>query len=375
MKKPDDLIIREANRAGIVRDFIRLPYRLYRSHRCWVPPLLCEEKRMFSRKRNHFLGKNPVVLYVCYRGKIPVGRIAGIINKEHNRYHKDKVAFFGFFECVRDDPAAGQLFRAVSRWVQDNGADVLRGPTNFTLNEVSGLLIDGFDEPPFIMMPYNPPYYEELYRKNGFEIAMRFFAYDATADSARFPAAADKVEKRLRDNGLTIRNINLKNLAADVKTFIDMFNSTWKENWGFIPASVEEAVEDFRKVKGFAKWDLLLMALYKGQPAGFVIALPDIHQAIKPLKGRLLPFNWIKLLRNLEKIDQIRVVLMGIRKEFRSKGIDLVLYKKILENGVRHNYYRAELSWVLENNGMMNQVLQHINAKKNKTYAIFEKHL
>jgi len=373
MKNSENFIVKETDQPGVLKDFIRLPYRLYRDNPHWVPPLLSEEKRMLNKKLNPFLKKNPVVMYVCYRGRTPVGRIAGIINQNHNSIHKDKAAFFGFFESIRDDSVAEQLFRAVSHWVKNKGADALRGPTNFSLNDVSGLLIDGFDEPPFILMPYNFSYYEELYRKNGFDIAMRFFAYDVTHDTVQFPSLLDKLAKRLKENEITIRTIDFKELERDSKIIVDIFNSTWHENWGFIPISFEEALEDFRKVKLFAKKDLIFIAEHKGQPVGFSLSLPDIHQAIKSFNGRLLPFNWIKLIRNLKKINQIRVVLMGVRKEFRSKGIDLMFYKKIMENSLRYNYHRAELSWILENNRMMNRVLDHINAKKNKTYAIFEK--
>ncbi|UCH95654.1 MAG: hypothetical protein JSV88_02095 [Candidatus Aminicenantes bacterium] len=371
----DTLFIKEANQhqPQVFKDFVRLPFRLYKDNPYWVPPLLAEERRFISKKYNPFLRRNPAVLYVCYKNGTPVGRIAGIINKEHNNYHKDHTAFFGFFESINDDAVAERLFQAVTLWVKERGADSLRGPTNFTLNDVSGLLIDGFDESPFIMMPYNPSYYQEFYQKNGFEVAMRFFAYDVTQDTIQFPNFLDKLEKRLKEKDIRIRNLNFNELEKDFKIVVDVFNQAWNENWGFTPLTFEEAVEDFRKVKIFAKPDLILFAEYKGEPVGFAIALPDINQALKPLKGRLFPFNWLKFLRRVKKINQIRVVLMGVLKEHRNKGIDLMLYKRIVDNSLRHQYHRAELSWILENNRMMNRVLEHINAKKHKTYAIFEK--
>jgi GNAT superfamily N-acetyltransferase len=368
-------IIKEANRheSRVLKDFIRLPYRLYRDNPYWVPPLISEEKRFLSKKHNPFLEKNPVVFYVCYRGKTPVGRIAGIINREHNNYHKDKTAFFGFFESIDDHTVAGLLFEAVARWVKEQGADALRGPTNFTINDVSAMLLDGFDEVPFLMMPYNPAYYEKLYRENGFDIAMRVFAYEVTQDTIKFPKLLDRLDKRLENNEIQIRNLNFKKFDSDFKIIVDIFNRTWDKNWGFTPISYEEAVEEFKKVKVFVRPDLIFIAEHKGEPAGFALALPDINQVLKPLQGRLLPFNWIKLLWNLKKINRIRVVLMGVLEKYRSKGIDLMFYKKIVDNSLRHDYYRAELSWILENNLMMNRVLQHINARRSKVYAIFEK--
>jgi GNAT superfamily N-acetyltransferase len=370
-------VIKEADghQPRILKDFILLPYRLYKDNPYWVAPLLSEEKLFLSRKHNPFLQRNPVVYYVCYRGETPVGRVAGIINQEHNRLHNDHTAFFGFFESIEDDDVARLLFEAVGQWVNGKGAEVLRGPTNFTLNDVSGLLLEGFTEPPFIMMPYNPSYYERLYRDNGFDIVMRFFAYDVTDDTIRFPDLFDRLEERLAENDIQIRNFDFNRFERDFKIVVEVFNQAWQENWGFTPISSAEALEDFRKVRSFAKPDLIFIAEHKGEPAGFVLALPDVNQALKPLKGRLLPFNWLRLLRGIKKINQIRVVLMGVSKKYRSKGIDLMFYKKVVDNALRHQYRRAELSWILENNQMMNRVLNHINAKKNKIYGIFEKNI
>ena len=373
MKHTGNLTIKDTGQPGVFKDFVRLPYRLYHKNPQWVPPLFSEEKRTLDKKQNPFLKKNPAILYVCYKDKTPVGRIAGIINEAHNKIHKDNTAFFGFFESIPDDAVAGQLFQAVSHWVKDRGADTLRGPTNFSLNDVSGLLIEGFDEPPFILMPYNPPYYVELLRKNGFEIVMRYLAYYVAREAVKIPGFMEKLEKRLKNNGIIIRNIDFSNLERDSKMIVEIFNHSWNENWGFVPVSYEEALEDFRKVRVFAKTDLIFIAEHEGRPVGFALALPDIHQAIKPLNGRLLPFNWIKLLRNIKKIDQIRVLLMGVLKEYRSKGVDLMFYKKIVDSSFRYNFRRAELSWILEDNRMMNRVLEHINAKVGKSYAIFEK--
>jgi GNAT superfamily N-acetyltransferase len=373
----DTFVIKEANQheSRVLKDFIRFPYWLYKENPYWVPPLLGEEKRFLSKKHNPFLKNNPVVFYVCYRGKTPVGRIAGIINKEHNNYHEDKTAFFGFFEAIDDERAAERLFQAVTQWVKEKGADALRGPTNFTINDVSALLLDGFDETPFLMMPYNPSYYEELYRKNGFDIAMRFFAYEVTQDTIKFPNLLDRLDKRLKNDDIQIRNLSFKTFDKDFRVIVDIFNRAWDHNWGFTPISYEEALEEFKKVKVFVKPDLILIAEHKGEPAGFALALPDINQVLKPLRGRLFPINWIKLLWNLKKINRIRVALMGVLEEYRSKGIDLMFYKKIVDNSLHHDYYKAELSWILENNRMMNRVLQHINAKRSKVYAIFEKKL
>jgi len=375
MTNSGELTVKQVLTRATQKDFVMLPYRLYKENPYWVPQLIQEEKRTFDQRQSPFLKKNKVTFFVCYRRSEPVGRIAAIINHIHNRYHHDKVAFFGFFESIDDEQVAKVLFESATVWVKEQGAEVLRGPTNYSMNDVAGLLIHGFDQSPYILMPYNPPFYQGLLEKNGFRLAMRFLAYEVTAGTIRFPRFLDRLERRLNDGDIQIRPLNLKELARDFKMICDIMNQAWAENWGFTPVSFEESMEDFRKVKIFAPHDLILIAEYQGQPAGFAIALPDINQVLKPLNGRLFPFNWLKLLRNIKKINRIRVVLMGVLKEHRHRGIDLMFYKKIVDHSRKYNYQRAELSWILESNEMMNRVLEHINAKVTKNYAIFEKEI
>lgn len=371
------LIIREASRKNkrILKDFVNLPYSLYSENPHWVPPLVSEEKKRLNPRYHPFLKSNEVTYFVCYRGSTPVGRIAGIINKDHNRHYGDQTAFFGFFESVDDDAVAEQLFTAVELWVKGRGADTLRGPTNYTINDISGLLIQGFDKPPFIMMTYNLPYYESLLQRNGFELAMRFFAYNVTRDAIRFPNVLERLQKRQQDIGITVRCADFGFTRMEAQNVMEIFNRSWSNNWGFIPFAEEELIRAFEQVKFFAKEDLILFAEYKGRPVGFALALPDINQLLHSMNGKLLPFNWIKLMLGFRKINRIRVLLLGVMPEFRSKGIDLMFYKKLLENSQKHGYQQAELSWILESNTMMNRVLEHINAVKYKEYGMFEKKL
>ncbi|HUU06646.1 MAG TPA: N-acetyltransferase [Patescibacteria group bacterium] len=357
------------------REFILFPYRLYRDNPCWVPPLLSEEKKFLLRRHNPFLLNNRIELFLCRRGQETLGRIAAILNLDHQRQHHDRCGFFGMFECVDDARVAKKLFEAAGEWLSENGADTLRGPTSFSLNGISGLLIDGFSLPPAILMAYNLPYYQALLENLGFSQAMRFFAYEVTDQTIKFPRAVDRLEKKLLDGGIRFRYMDFARAERDMAIIIDLFNQAWAENWGFVPATIEEGLDDFKKMKLFAKPDLVIIAEKDGRPLGFSFSLPDANQAIQPLAGRLFPFNWLRLLRNLKKIDRIRVTLMGVAKEFRNQGIDLMFYKKTAENAVRHGFFKAEMSWVLESNEPMNRVLRHINAQLTKTYAVYEKSL
>lgn len=370
-----ELTINRVDGRRLCREFIRFPYRLYRQSPNWVPPLLSEERKFLQKRHNPFLLNNQVELFLCQRGGETVGRIAAILNRDHQRHHRDRCGFFGMFECVNDPQVAKKLLQAASRWVRETGADTLRGPMSFSMNGIAGLLIDGFSKPPAVLMAYNLPYYQDLLEQLGFRQVMRFFAYEVSNQTIRFPRAGDRLEARLHDSGIRFRYMDFSQAERDMAIVIDLFNQAWADNWGFVPATLAEGMDDFKKMRQIAKEDLIIFAEKEGRPVGFSLSLPDINQAIQPLRGRLLPCNWLRLLRNLKKIDHIRVTLMGVVKEYRNLGIDLAFYKKTAENAVRQGYFKAEMSWILESNEPMNRVLRHINAFITKTYALYEKDL
>ncbi|MBN2346778.1 MAG: N-acetyltransferase [Candidatus Aminicenantes bacterium] len=372
--KPQPLILRADSRR-LRREFVMLPYRLYRGDPCWVPPLVGEEKKFLQPRHNPFLRGNEVELFLCRRGNETVGRIAAVLNRDHQRHHNDRCGFFGMFECVNDPLVAERLLGAAGDWLRERGVDTLRGPASFSLNSVAGLLIDGFDLPPAVMMAYNPPYYRQLFAGLGLREVMKFFAYEVSRDTIRFPRAAERLEGRLRDEGIRFRSFDLQHAERDMATLIDLFNRAWADNWGFVPTTLEEGLDDLKKMRPVIRPDLILLAEKNGSAVGFSLSLPDINQALRPLNGRLFPLNWLRLLRNLRRIDRIRVTLMGVLQEYRHLGIDLVFYKMTSANAKRYGIHKAEMSWILESNEAMNRVLRHINARITKTYAIFEKGL
>jgi len=357
------------------REFIMFPYRLYSGNPCWVPPLVGEEKKFLQARHNSFLRGNPVELFLCRRGGETVGRIAAVLNRDHQRHYRDHCGFFGMFECVNDPQVAEKLIQAAAEWLRGNGADRLRGPASFSLNSIAGLLTQGFDRPPAVLMAYNPPYYQELLEGHGFRQVMRFFAYEVSRETIRFPRATERLEERLSAEGIRFRTFNLKRAERDMAILIDLFNQAWADNWGFVPTTLAEGLEDLKKMRPVIQPDLILFAEKDGKPLGFSLSMPDINQALRPLGGRLFPFNWLRLLRSLKKIDRIRVTLMGVLKEYRHLGIDLAFYKMTADNAMRLGIHKAEMSWILESNEPMNRVLRHINAEITKAYAIVEKGL
>ena len=204
---------------------------------------------------------------------------------------------------------------------------------------------------------------------------MSFLAYRVNREQIQFPGIVSKLEERLSRGGITIRSFDDNHLERDSEIIQHIFNKAWRGNWGFVPVSLEEVRDDFERVKPFYKRDLIHIAEDRNRPIGFSLSLPDINQALKPLRGRLLPFNWLRLLYRIRRISQIRVVLMGVLEEYRRRGVDLLFYKNTMETAFRYNFHTAELSWILENNDRMNRVLEHINAERYKRYAIYEKEL
>ncbi len=234
------------NDARLRREFVMFPYRLYRR-----------------------------------RGGQTVGRIAAILNLDHQRHHRDRSGFFGMFECADDPEAAGQLLAAAEAWLKERGCDAMRGPASFSLNGIAGLLVDGFDRPPAVLMAYNPPYYQRLLEGLGLRQAMRFFAYEVSRETIRFPRALERLQERLRRQGIVFRYFDLAHAARDMGIIIDLFNHAWSDNWGFVPTRLDEGLEDLKKMRPVVRPDLIIFAEKDGEPVGFSLSLaaqPEAHR-------------------------------------------------------------------------------------------------
>ena len=284
---------------------------------------------------------------------------------------------FLVFDCINDREVAYNLFKTAENWLKDEGMDTIVGPANFSTNESVGLLIDGYDRSPVVMMPYNYPYYQELIEHYGFQKKIDLFAYwlEAEPISNKILDIGKKTEERLKNNGFTIRNIRFRtHFKEEVEKVYEIYNKAWSKNDGFVPMTREEFFYSAKDLAMIAKKDFSFIATYKDKPVGFVVTIPDVNQAFKHLKrGRLLPFGFIKLLYYFNKIDTYRVILFGIIEEYRKKGIDVIFYLKSLETAKKRNIFQGEASWILENNIQMNNILESIGAKKYKTYRIFQK--
>jgi len=360
-----------------LRAFIDFPHDLYEGDPYYVPELYISQRDLLNPNKHPFHKHAKVHYFLALNHNKVVGRLSAHINYSHNEYYKNKEGFFGFFDCINDREVAYNLFKTAENWLKDEGMDTIVGPANFSTNESVGLLIDGYDRSPVVMMPYNYPYYQELIEHYGFQKKIDLFAYwlEAEPISNKILDIGKKTEERLKNNGFTIRNIRFRtHFKEEVEKVYEIYNKAWSKNDGFVPMTREEFFYSAKDLAMIAKKDFSFIATYKDKPVGFVVTIPDVNQAFKHLKrGRLLPFGFIKLLYYFNKIDTYRVILFGIIEEYRKKGIDVIFYLKSLETAKKRNIFQGEASWILENNIQMNNILESIGAKKYKTYRIFQK--
>jgi GNAT superfamily N-acetyltransferase len=370
-----NVIIHPAETRKDLLGFIKFPWQIYKDDPNWVPPLLVERKEFFDKNKNPFFRHADVVFYSARRNGKMVGRIAGIVNYKHIETHKEKVGFFGCFECVKEYEVAKLLLDTVRQWLKSKGMEIMRGPANFSSNEEWGFLMEGFDSPPVIMMTYNPRYYLEFMESYGMVKAKDLYAY--FIDKNRLPPErvnkmAELIKKR---ENITIRTINMKDFWGEVARIKQIYNLAWSKNWGFVPMTDEEFDHLAKSLKQVIDPHLVFIAEVNGKPAGFALALPDINQALIKLNGRLFPWGILKLLWHTKiknKIDGVRLITMGVVPEFQKRGIDTVFYVESFDVGIRRGYTWAETSWVLEDNVLMKRALDLLGATLYKKYRLYE---
>jgi ribosomal protein S18 acetylase RimI-like enzyme len=363
--------------------FVDFAWTIYAKDEYWVPPLRMAVKDTLDVKKNPFFKHaymHPVLAY--QDGKI-VGRIVGVIDDNHNRFHKEQTAFFGFFEAIDDQKVANALLDEVAKWATAKGMKVLRGPMNPSTNHECGLLVDGFNDSPTVMMTYNPPYYAKLLENWGLAKSKDLLAYDVDGRKVKFNAKLVAQSEKLKEKGLvTFRTVDMKNFEREVDMILDIYNDAWEQNWGFVPMDNEEFRHMAKDMKMIVDPELLLIAEVGGKPAGFALTLPDVNQVFKKVKsGKLLPFGIFKLLWNLKgpgrkkTINRCRILTLGIKRDYREHAIGPLLYTEYLKRGPANGYPVGEASWILEDNRPMNRALQLMCGDRTKVYRIYDKAL
>ncbi len=364
----------------LLHKFIDLPYRLYRDNPYWVPPLRRDVAETLSPHKNPFFehGQIQPFLALDAAGRV-VGRIAAIVNGMHLKKYNDGVGFFGFFECVPNFSVAEALFNAAADWLRKQGLQHMRGPTNPSLNDMAGLLVNGFDRAPSILMPYNPPYYVDFLERAGFTRVMTMWAYYVHKKYLKTEKLERGVELvRRRNPTITVRTLDMRRYDDEARTVLDIYNEAWSENWGHVPMSAHEFQHLARAMKQIIDPELVFILEDEGYPIGFSLLLPNLNQALRHARdGRLFPFGLIKVLlaAKLGAIYETRMPLMGIRKKYHGRGLDALLVLETIQRGKLRGYEACEMSWVLDTNKVLLNALEHLGGVADKEYALFEKPL
>jgi hypothetical protein len=364
--------VKEVENRKDLMTFIRLPWEIYHGDRYWVPPLIKDQLSKFSP--NHpFRSHSEMILFLACRGGKTVGRIAGIIDHHYIEFHQEKVGFFGFFESISDQEVAGTLLSKVRDWLKEHGMEKMAGPMNPSTNDECGLLIEGFDSSPCLMMPYNPRYYPFLLEGFGLRKKMDLYAY-FLEESSFLLDRLERITERLkkREPQLRIRPINLRHFNEELKIVKEIYNQAWSKNWGFVPMTDEEINLTAKDLKPLVVSDLVLFAYWGEEPVGFSVSIPDYYEVLKHLNGKIGLLGALKFLYYSKKIHKIRVMLLGVKDAFRKKGIEGLLYMETFRNGIKKGYYRAECSWILEVNTLMQHGLEAMGGKRYKNYRIYE---
>lgn len=361
--------------------FIGFPWTIYGEDPNWVPPLRIAVRDLLDVRKNPFFKHAVMHPVLAYRGGECVGRIVGIVDDAHNEFHSEKTAFFGFFESVDDPVVAAALVEEVSRWAKARGMETLRGPMNPSTNHECGLLVEGFNDPPSVMMTYNPQYYGSLLERCGFVKSKDLLAYNIDGRKVKFSERLVAHAERLRARGhVTFRPVNMRRFEQEVDKILEIYNDAWESNWGFVPMSPEEFRHMAKDMKAIVDPELLLIAEVRGETAAFALTLPDVNQAIGKIRdGKLFPFGIFKLLWNLKgpgrrlTINRCRILTLGIKKQYREHGIGPLLYTEYLKRGPAAGYPIGEASWILEDNQAMNKALEHMCGERTKVYRIYDR--
>lgn len=357
---------------ALVREFVELPYRLYAGHPHWVPPLRRDERRRLDRRRNPFHAHAEMALWIARAGGRTAGRIAAVEDQLHNETHGERVAWFGFLEA-EDAPTASALLEIVEQWGRARGSVVVRGPANPSLNESAGLLVDRFDEAPYLLMPYNPPAYLAFVEEAGYRKAKDLLAWTMDLTVPLGPRVARLAGHLARRRGIVIRPVNLRAFDRELEILKTIYRAAWQGNWGFVPPTDAEIDQLAADLKPVLDPELVLFAEMDGRPVGCVVGLPDANQVLKRMGGRLFPFGVVHFLRRRAIVDRLRVLLLGVLPEVRRTGFYPMLIAEIHRRAVARGYRRAELSWTLEDNAAVNAGIEAAGGRRHKTYRLYEK--
>lgn len=354
--------------------FLKFAWKIYEGDQNWVPPLMMDKKKLLNKKKNPFFNTAQMEMFMAFKDGEPVGRIAAIKNDTHNEVHNENIGFFGFFESINDQEVANALLDTAKEWLKDKGLDAMRGPANPSSNDEFGMLLEGFDDPPRLMMTYNPKYYLDLMDNYGLEKIKDLYAYridnKELLKSEKLIRVAEIARKRSK---VEIKQINLKKFKSELEKVKYVYNKAWAPNWGFIPMTDEEIDNLAKELKPLVEESLVLFAEVEGKTIAFALVMLDYNELIIDFNGKLFPFNVIKLFTQRKKITWARVLTLGIIPEYQKRGIDALLYYEITKRAEKIGIMKGEASWILEDNEMMKRGAEQVmNGEIYKKYRVYQ---
>jgi GNAT superfamily N-acetyltransferase len=362
-------------------DFIRFQLALYQDDPYFVPPIVAERRDFLDRRKNPFFSHAEVELYLARRNGRVVGRIAAIDDALWNQFHNAETGFFGMFDAPNDPDIARALLDAAAAFARSRGMKMLSGPVNLSTNHDCGALVDGFEFPPAMMMPYNFRYYGALLEGWGLRKMKDLYAYDLSTAMTP-PEKVVRVAERLRDSEFVrVRPVDVTNLPEEIRRLKSIYNAMLDRNWLFLPMNEEEFDSITARLRPLVRVrpELCLIAEVKGEPVAFSLTLPDSNRAIRAANGQLtrwgFPIGLMRMAWAARDIDRLRVLLFGIKPGYRRRGLDALLYLETIRTARRMGYDGAELGWTTEDNELMNRAIESMGARRYKTYRIYEKAL
>ncbi len=359
------------------RAFIELPFRLHANAEQWVPPLRIERRLFLSPRFNKWFGHAEAELFLARREGRVVGRISAQIDRNFNEYQGNDWGMFGFLELEDDPEVATALLDAAAGWLRERGRDRMVGPMDFTMNDESGVLIEGHDRDPFIRQPWHPPHYRRLCEEAGLEKAMDLLMWELHIEdrSKVVPAIVEMAEKLEPEHGIRIRKMSRRHLRREMDVFGETWNDAWKDNWGFVPYTEEDLdtyAQDMQLV--FDKhWFMVAEKIDTGESVGVAITVPDINQVLKRMNGRILPFGWWHFLRRGKLMTRVRVGFLGVKREYQHTGVAAALYIEHFDMAATRPQTWGEMGWILETNDAMNRGMEGMGGTVVKKYRVYER--
>lgn len=359
--------------------FITFQLDLYRDCPQFVAPIVAERKDFLEAAKNPFLQHAELELFLARRGGEVVGRIAAIYDPHYNQFHNTEYGFFGMFDAVDDPEVAGALFEACAEWTRRKGMKAMLGPVNLSFNHDCGLLVEGFDYAPAMMMPYNHPYYPALLEANGLKKAKDLWSYELSTSIAP-PEKVVRVAERIREQeGVRVRPIDLKNLREEIRRIKSVYDVMLDRIFGFVPMTDAEFDMIAARLRPLVqiRSELCLIAEIGDEPVAFSLTFPDANVALKPAEGHLtqygMPLGLAKMAWAARSIDRLRVLLFGIKPGYRRRGLDAILYLDTLRAARQLGYTGGELGWTTEDNDLMNRAIESMGARRFKVYRVYER--